>query len=342
MNTFNVIFTILATATIIEFSKKKHAHPISYTTTITIILLGGFRNFGGSDYLIYKDYFDKIDNPPHQYELLYYKLNELISFAHLNFNNFIFITSTFTIGFHCWFIKKNTSKAELGILFFYSTTFIWLDNILIRQSIASCFLLLSLSHMAVENKRIHAILYLITASLFHSSAAIAGTITIAIFLTKNKIVPFLVIILIPLITLPSEFENIIRITNNEIISNPNVVQYLNNSEGTSSANIIELFLAWASLRRLRKTTISKREIWNAALMSALLFTIASFKIPALARFIEYYRIIYIIIITEYISNINGLEKKFAIGAALLYCLIRLNNFTQNFDNGITYTSYLFS
>lgn len=301
----------------------------------TLLILTAFRGNGGDDFFVYEQYFNSIPDELFKYGYGYYILNIVVKdFG--NYSLFIIISSTLCIILQSIFIYRESEKPCFVLFLFYSTSFLWLDFILIRQSIAVGFFIIAMVYFK-NNKNILALMFLIVASIFHETAIFAGLMFYILYRVNNLGSIILVSILILIAPFLSE---IISIINNLTIKNNNIDLYMNQRALPSLANIVELLVAFIVFYKIKNITTFKNEgdfkYYKSILLSSLCILILSYTIPSLARFLEYFRLFYFILLAKLLSRLNFRSRYLLLMVIVLYSLLRLNSFINQFDSGFDY------
>ncbi|EAO9822272.1 oligosaccharide repeat unit polymerase, partial [Salmonella enterica] len=237
---YNAVFFLLLLCALLDLNDKRTFF-LFLLPLVVLLILTGFRGNGGDDFFVYEQYFSSIPIALYNYGSGYFYLNVLVKhFGDYEF--FIFISSLLCLSLQSFFIYFETKSPCIVLLLFYSTSFLWLDFILIRQSIAVGFFVIALSLYA--NNRIKtAFLFCVAAGLFHETAFFAATLIYVLSKLGRKnifIFIFILFILSPFLS-----KGLVAI-NDITIKNKNIELYIGEHALPSMANIIELLIAMLS------------------------------------------------------------------------------------------------
>lgn len=331
---YNTIFVFLSFLALLDLSHKKNLLFFLFPCFI-LLLLTAIRGNGGDDFYVYEKYFNALPNEIFNYGYGYYSLNMFVkNFGEYPF--FIIISSIICITLQAIFIYRETEKPTLVLFLFYSTSFLWLDFILIRQSISVGFFILAISFFK-NNKKIFACLFLILSSLFHETTIFAGVVFYILYRAEKA--GFLFTIGSVLIIAPF-LSDIITIINDMTIKNNNITLYLEQRTLPSIANVIELTIAFVAFYIINKNSVFREsneyKIYKSILYSSLCILLLSYTIPSLARFLEFFRFFYFILVVRMLMQFNVRSRYLFFVIILAYCFMRLNSFINQFDSGFDY------
>ncbi|MBN6276814.1 oligosaccharide repeat unit polymerase, partial [Escherichia coli] len=68
----------------------------------------------------------------------------------------------------------------------------------------------------------------------------------------------------------------------------------------------------------------------------LCILLLSYTIPSLARFLEFFRFFYFILVVRMLMQFNVRSRYLFFVIILAYCFMRLNSFINQFDSGFDY------
>lgn len=338
---FNLFFFMIIPMAMLELMCSKKNIVIFSFSLMIMIALAGARSIGGSDYYVYQTYFDSIPQSIYSYGVGYYYLNLIVKELGGNFNSLVMVCSILSMSMQGIFFYRNAEKPVLCLIIFFALSFLWLDMVLIRQSIAAGLLLLSIDSWLRNNKTIALVLTCL-ATLFHETAAVMAIMIVVMFYIDTKYyIKTLIICMISLLWL----KVFMMLINNAFIHNGNVDAYLNEPSSISGALLLDFsftLFTYLLLRKYQEIISPKHyKLFQAALFLGVIFIGSSIILPVMARLNDYIKVIYILIFSSYIANVNKIEMKGAyFSIVILYCLFRLNVFITGFDGGFIYQSYL--
>ncbi|HCW0181682.1 TPA: EpsG family protein [Citrobacter freundii] len=301
----------------------------------------GIRSVGGTDYDVYKLYFESIPDAIYSYGLGYFGLNYVVKYFFNNFNLLIAVSGIFAVIMQGWFFYKNSNKPTLCLMMFYAVSFIWLDMVLIRQSIAAGLLLIAIDFF-FKRKNLLALIFLIFATSFHEVTvviAIAGVI-----LYKIDTRHYIKILLASVISL-WWLKIIVVYLNQSILHNGNIEAYLNEPPFISGSVLIDFlfacFIYFLSAKQRALIHTKENKLYQVIIVLGIGVLIISYLLPVMARLSEYIKFFYILMTVSYISRQDKIFNKLLLFVALLiYCAVRLNIFLTQFDGGFIYSSYM--
>lgn len=331
---YNAIFLFLTLFALLDLSDKKNL-AFFVIPCFTLFILTAFRGNGGDDFFVYEQYFNSIPDELFKYGYGYYILNVIVKNVG-DYSLFIIISSSLCIILQSIFIYRESEKPCFVLFVFFATSFLWLDFILIRQSIAVGFFIIAMIYFK-NNKNILALLFLCMASLFHETAIFAGLMFYILYRVNKSGAIISVLILILIAPFLSE---VISIINNLTIKNNNVNLYINQRALPSLANIVELLAAFIAFYKIKNTTAFRsdvdRKCYKSILLSSLCILVLSYTIPSLARFLEYFRLFYFILLAKLLSRLDFTSRYLLLIVIVLYGFLRLNSFINQFDTGFDY------
>lgn len=332
---YNSLLLFFVLFSVIDILTKKKSFSLYLPILLPLIFITALRGNGGTDFSIYELYFNALPDIIYNYGYGYLALNKMVSYLG-DYHLLILITSFLSISLQAYYLYKETQYPSVALLIFFSSSFILLNFILIRQAIAVGLVLAAL--LFYINKRVYISILLSTLSvLFHETAFFVLILFFILKKTPRNISYTLLILLI--ISIPF-LSDIVILLNNVTINNQNVLNYINDKTLPSLANLVEITLAgacyfWISKKELF-TNNREKNIYYSILVSSIIILILSYSIQPIARFIEYYRIVYIVLYIKVLSNLNNSNKLILFLLIVIYCTARLNSFLYQFDNGFEY------
>ncbi len=164
-----LIILVLAVYEIMVFpntiSKK-----VYFTIFLILSLLCGLRSYGGTDFSIYKEYFEGTRSVSN-IEIGFITLIKFFTSLGLSYRVYLLLVSILVHFLFLLLCRKYFKYPLLGFLFFFSMNYLWDFYILQRQIISIMFFLFSLPAL-VNRKMWTYFLFCILSLLFHSSAII--------------------------------------------------------------------------------------------------------------------------------------------------------------------------
>lgn len=170
---------------------KKDRGIFMIITMIVMMLLAAFRSINvGNDTDEYIRIFNEIlSNPDYanitRYEVGYIFLNKFVGKFTFNPQGIIIVTAVIYYTVFIWFYVKHSKNYSLTLILFFCLMF---DSTLtmIRQELAMAFILVSFDRI-LDKKHIEALIWIIIASLFHSSAIIMVILLFLPYIKFDKI-----------------------------------------------------------------------------------------------------------------------------------------------------------
>jgi len=283
---------------------------------IILFIVSAFRYNVGTDYIHYQDIFYWISQGKETYvEIGYLMLNKLLIGLGFKSSISIFVVTSLVIIFSfCYSIKKFVPKKYwfFSLFLFITTGMMFASFNAIRQYFAIAITILGLPFL-INRKYIIYIIYIILASLFHTSAFIniIYVILVKLFRDKKNSNILSIIFIISLIFLVIDIRNVIKLLS--FIIPDRWLSYLNSAtflERNYSAilkqiipNIIVLFI----LRNYSKLK-EKNENFDIIFLGYYLACIINnsfFGILVLLRFgyfFDYFILFLVPIIIEYFNH----------------------------------------
>ena len=323
---------------------------------IVLFLFTAFRpGLGGWDYQVYKQLFDyipdifnfKIDAKLLEYEPLYLLFNSLVKTFTDNFLIFIIIYTFFTHLIMFSIIKKYSTNFFYSMFIYFSTYYLWHNFTLLRQNIAILVFWFSLKYIKQEKFGKY-LFFILIATLFHKSAIILilfyfiFQIMERLSIKKNIDLIIFVSLLKPL---SDYLLNIIYVISSYFgIGRSNLEAYLSStSRGINPIFILEslIFITFIYFNR-NNETIKKYKIFINCLLVTFSISVWFRNYKIFARFVEYFRIYYIILIPLFVQIIKNVYLKYSVFIlTILYFFFRLIRYINSFDGGslLNYTLF---
>lgn len=334
-----MIYTIIAlglgTLSLIEIllEKKVISTMLMIAICIFLIIINGTRTWGGDDLIVYENYYQNLSLAKLQYGIGFETLVDVSNKLGLNFKDFIFGTAFFIIPIQLIFFVKSTKFPVTATFIFFMMGFIWLDQILVRQSLAACFILISVM-CYLSGRRYISMVGILCASLFHASALIAYTFWE--FINKFKKTRF-GITLLTIIVLSLISNSYIYDIVNEYIHyiSPNILNYIENNEGIAITKVIDFIVALILyLVGRRNYTVNENNLYSGVFFISGIILLISYKISAATRFLEYSNLFYAVVIARYFYKKPIKSKIIIFLFFYIYAIARIYYFTMVFDGGL--------
>lgn len=174
---FIVVF-ILAIINL-ELTKEKMKPVYGILLIFFICFVGLRKNLGGSDYFVYKAYFNAVPVPWDlgsfnyfiHYRFFYKLLNSIVKMFTDQFVWFTLVVAVITL----WILFKQTYKYLMypffGLTFYLYKTFFYTNFVILRQSIAMMIFFIAIKYI-IDKKFTKYVIMILIAALFHTSALI--------------------------------------------------------------------------------------------------------------------------------------------------------------------------
>lgn len=332
---YNIFFIFLLMFALLDLSIQRKSLLLFILPLLALFFLAGFRGNGGDDFLVYEEYFYAIPEEIYNYGYGYLGLNVIVKYFG-DYSLFILISSFICISLQSIFIYHEAKSPCVILFLFYATSFLWLDFILIRQSIAVGFFIIAIIFYKKSYNGL-TFLFFFFACLFHETTLFAALLFYVFSKTKGKTL-FLTIVLLGVIS-PFFFE-ILTVVNNLTIRNKNISAYLSYQVLPSTANIVEFLIAalcFAFMRRQIRDDNSREYIaYQSILISSFFVLLLSYSVPTLARFLEFFRIFYLILLVRLLMQLETISRYLIFIFIVVYCFLRINSFVNQFDSGFGY------
>ena len=305
--------------------------------TICLTILTGTRTWGGEDLDNYRAFFENIDSSVISYGIFYEALNRFAIFLNLTFDQFLLILAAIVIPPQAYFFHKFCRYPSTALFLFYALNFIWLDHILIRQSIASVFILFAAS-LYIAGKSIGSAVSVAVATLFHASALLFSTMSVAMLSNIYIRTLFAVLFIVFSITLFNAphawIESMPGLS-------PNIPRYLTESEGTAVSNLLETFIAILLFYKTQSHySPRERTLFTAILFSTLVVLLLSYIIAPAARFLDYSKLFFVIIIIRYLESKPSQLRPVLALPIYFYGIAKIYHFCMTFDGGVLFNAYI--
>ncbi|MGG7161201.1 EpsG family protein [Clostridium baratii] len=340
------IFIVLILFSMINlYIKKENLKFVYIAFGVFITLFTATRdNIGGSDYFVYKDYFNNITNIFNlqgydyfiKYEIGYKYLNALIKCFTNNYIWLFFIIAMITIPI---ILKLNYQYCKypfFTMAFYMYKTFFYTNFIAMRQSIALTIFIVAFKYIINGDFKKYAF-SIIIASLFHSSAIVLLPLY---FVRKIKFykLSFIQIILI---------GGIILIFSNSIIDilevllklfgfSQNIIIKISNIKSSVGINlhVFEMIFIYFIFRKTYKINNKKDEVVINIFILYCILTIAFSMQVIFIRIAMYFYFIIMIFISRSLENIKDLKyKQLLIYILAILFLLGYIKYIIQFDNG---------
>jgi transmembrane protein EpsG len=333
---------------LISISLKKYHKFIVLIIFATLFLFTGLRpELGGFDYQVYKELYNQtpnlfnfsFDNSLIIYDFFYIISNSLIKIFTNDFSVYIIIYTFITHIFLFKAIKENSKYFFYSLFIYFSSYYFWHNFTLLRQNAAIIIFWLSIKYVK-DNKFKQYIFLILIATFFHKSAILLLFLYPFIKLTR-KISIKKEIILFSFLTVLKPISyyitNLIFLILSYLnIGRGNLEAYLASSNGgINKLFIIEttLLLLFIFIKR-NNSIIRNNRIFITLSLITLLISVWFSNYEAFARFLEYYRIYYLVLIPVVFKTIKNIYLKYSFFfVTIFYFLFRLYRYLNSFDGG---------
>lgn len=336
---YNIVFVFLLVLALLDISVRQKSFILFLIPLIALIILTGFRGNGGDDFIVYEKYFESVPVELYNYGYGYFNLNVAVKYFG-EYKFFIFISALVCLCLQAVFIYRETNAPCLALFLFYSTSFLWLDFVLIRQSISTGFFLISI--LTFYRKRyVLSFIYFVLGFVFHETLLFAAIIFLIFYKLPNKTWIWLFLILI-LVT--PFLSDILIVINDLTIKNKNISNYVSERTLPSLANAFEVLVGLGTLllSKNKMKIYDKRwfMIYKSVVLCSFFILFVSYSVPPIARFLEYFRFFYFVLLANILMHTNLKNRYIIFFIISVYCLTRLNSFIYQFDSGFDYVFVL--
>lgn len=337
----NAIFILVVFFSLLELFCSRKNFFIFLIPLVAMVIFVGIRSVGGTDYDVYKLYFESIPDAIYSYGLGYFGLNYVVKLFCDDFNLLIAVSGMSAVLMQGWYFYKNSNKPTLCLMMFYAVSFIWLDMVLIRQSIAAGLLLIA-ADFFFRRKNLLALIFLTFATMFHEVTVVIAIAGVILYKTNSR--HYIKILLVSVVSL-WWIKIIVVYLNQTILHNGNIEAYLSEPPFISGSLLIDFLFACFIyfLSTNQRTLIHEKEkkIYQVIMVLGIGILLVSYLLPVMARLSEYIKFFYILMTVSYISRQEKIANKVLLFVALfIYCAVRLNVFLTHFDGGFIYSTYM--
>lgn len=320
------IYILVILAIILLYNKinTKKINVYDIILLLILILVCGLRDGVGTDYGLYKFYYNNIDQNS-RFEIGFRFLIELANKVGISYNTFLILISAITITLFYIAIKKYSSKPAASIFFFVALGYYAYSFNIIRQMLAIAITLYGINYIK-EKKFLKYLVLILVASLFHSTALIMIPVYFLLKLKNNRNNNFILLFICAI--LPFLYNTIFTfiVTNFEQYSayaTINEYTYTKPGMGTYVIGIVNLvlFIIFAINRNKLCELENTNDIYLKMLSYSLLFTALSF-VNSIAVRGGYYLSIYLIYLLPNIGTclFKRTNKSFEILVILFFIL----------------------
>ncbi|HJV25097.1 MAG TPA: EpsG family protein [Aromatoleum sp.] len=304
---------------------------------VFLIAFTGLRSWGGTDLDNYRDYYINLDDAKISYGFLYEMLNRFALSLGLSFTEFLILIAVIVIPSQIYFFYKTCAFPVTALFVFYILNFIWLDHILLRQSIASVFVLSGV-WLLLRQRKMLSVTSFVVAGFFHASALIAAMSWVAMMARQ----PYKILVAVLVIALSLAFFHL-PVDWSEFIPglSPNIGRYLVESESVGISNVLETAAAIILFQKGRSQYSDQEIIWYSAMLwSSVVIVVLSFDVAPAARFLEYARLFFVVIFVRYIQSNSPTLRPLVAMPIYVYGLAKIYHFCVTFDGGAAFNAYL--
>lgn len=203
MTVYLILFAAVFILSVLNLSiSKEKMKIIFYIFMAFMILFVGLRkDLGGSDYYVYKAYFDAVPAPWNlgsfnyfiHYKFLYMFLNSLVKIFSTNFFWLTLLVAAITLSLLFTQMYKYMKYPFFAFLFYLYKTFFYTNFVILRQSIAMMIFFFAIKFI-IEKKFIKYVICILIASLFHTTALILLPLYFLNRFDFSKINPYLIVV----------------------------------------------------------------------------------------------------------------------------------------------------
>lgn len=313
---FAYISELRSTAVIDQYSLKKYESKEKLfwcLAIITMALFCGLR-IKGNDTWLYRGMFEKF--VPGVYDIDWTALADAPGFRlygiwlktrGVSVQNYLMITSFFTIGTYLWFIRKYTSSLWLSMYYFifmgvYDFTFA-----AIKQTMAVAFLLIAVDKI-IRKKYVLFFVFILIAELFHPYAFVYLVVLFLFYTPWTKRTYIILALTVVVSLLFSQFlTGVLSMT--ESLG----YQYSDEEFTRDGVNVFRVIVVWIPLilsfivrKRMRgKLEQSDKLIINASMMNSVIMFIGLFGTANyFARLANYFLIFQAIALPKILQFLN--------------------------------------
>lgn len=321
----------------ILFEKKFVSMSLMTAICVFLIFINGARTWGGDDLYVYQNYYQDLSLAKIKYGFGFEALTNVSNKLGLTFEEFIFGIAFFIIPVQLAFFIKSTGLPVTATFIFYVMGFIWIDQILIRQSLASCFVLIGIM-LYLSGRRFTSVGSIITAGLFHASAIVVYVTWLLLYKFK-KYSYFIAILVLAAGLFILNTYNIF--SQYEDYISPNIQNYIENGEGLAFSRVTDFIIAlFLYIVAQNKFTENEKKFYNLVFLNSAIFLVISFNLNATARILDYAIFFYAIVFSKFIYGMPLKLKLITFLFFYIYGITRIYYFTLYFDNGVL-MNYLF-
>lgn len=169
--------------------KRKYSNIVCLVMMSVIFLLMGFRYGQGIDYFNYDWFFQNYKQNPYEsygMEPLYYLINKIVIYFDFSFQWVIFITSFINIFFVYKVISKFSKNCMFSVLIMLANYFLNFTS-MIRQAVAMSIMIYAICCYFEDRHLDKYIIFVIIASLFHTTAFLCIFLPLFYFFDSLKI-----------------------------------------------------------------------------------------------------------------------------------------------------------
>jgi len=218
------LFIVFSFQEVNKNNPKSSLHTLVFSCVV-MWLLAGLRSGTGTDwYNYYNIYIEKPDG----LEIGYTFLNNLFSDLNIHYNLFLLIINGFAILLMYKFIKRNAYIGIIGLLIFFSDSFLYFNLSGVRQAIAISIVCFGFKYV-LSKEYVKFILIIVLACSFHLSSFI---FVFVCFIPRYKLsLKFIVIVLVTavlfniLLQSISDFITLFTLKNSEFYINQQVYEF---------------------------------------------------------------------------------------------------------------------
>ena len=263
---------IFALAFVNLYISKEKMKPIYYAILVIIIIAVGFRkNLGGSDYFVYKAYFDAVPPPWDlgsfhyfvHYRIFYELLNSTVKVFTNNFVGVTFVIALFTLTMLFTQSYKYMKYPFFAFSFYIYKTFLYTNLIILRQSIAMMIFFFAIRYI-INKKFAKYMITILIASLFHTSALILLPLYFLNRVDFSKYNPFIFVSGGLVLSIISKYILMLILVVVKLVHLPSIIafkvgQMISGTQGVFNPHMIEVTLYIILFNCIRKISMTKED-----------------------------------------------------------------------------------
>lgn len=319
---------------------------IKYFYFISLLLITGIttgirKETGGTDYLVYRIFYDSnIDENPYDYDILFVLLRNIVKTMEFSYNYFLMIISIISSILIYIFLKSRTRFPLTAFFLYLSNNYLWQNFTILRSSLSIFCIWFSI--IQIEKRKIWKFLFLwLLACGFHRGALPLILLYWILNMDIRKRGYYIIAVVVA-IFLSFKFIDIIKLLNLNIL-----LKYLNEAKrdvpiGFFIIIIEKIFLTLYILLYKNILLNKKNKIYLNLIFIDVILCIVTYRIPSLNRYSHYFMIGYYIILADVLGEKWKKDIRYKICNVLIiiYFVFKFIN-TITSELYMNYSSWLF-